>query len=114
MEKSTKIYLYEKFLLNKRDSIEAINAELRIALTLLANFLFKIVEEAMTMKSPNKTIYNLMKSVKNIQVEVISTLQEENPLQTSVCLLIRYIGFAMNYLISYGKGLKIFEQMIEN
>ena len=114
MEKSTKIYLYEKFLLNKRDSIEAINAELRIALTLLSNDLFKIGEEAMTMKSPNKTIYNyLMRSVKNIQVELTSTLQEENPLQTSVCLLIRYIGFAMNYLISYGKDLRIFEQMIK-
>ena len=110
MEKSTKIYLYEKFLLNKRDSIEAINAELRIALTLLANDLYKIGEEAMTMKSSNKTIYNyLMKSAKNIQVELTSTLQEENPLQTSVCLLIRYIGFAMNYLISYGKDFKIFE-----
>ena len=78
MEKSTKIYLYEKFLLNKRDSIEAINAELRIALTLLTNDLFKIGEEAMTMKSQNKTIYNyLMRSVKNIQVELTSTLQEE-------------------------------------
>ena len=67
MEKSTKIYLYEKFLLNKRDSIEAINAELRIALTLLANDLYKIGEEAMVMKSPNKKIYNyLMKSVKKI------------------------------------------------
>ena len=116
MEKSTRIYLYEKFLSSKKDSKKAKNSELRMALSLLTDNLLKIEKEVLELNNKRKNeiiYYNILKGIDNVRSILINTLQEKNPLSKSVCLLIRFISIIINNLTSKGIKSKILDPIIE-
>ena len=91
MKKSLKIYLYEKFLLNKNDMIKARNAELRIALSLLAERFLNIETCCTNLEKTDNIVFQfIFEGNRRFRNALTNALQEKNPLLKSVCMLLRY------------------------
>ena len=106
MKKSLKIYLYEKFLLNKNDMIKARNAELRIVLSLLAEDFLKIETfyTNLEKKSNKITFQFISEGNRKFRNALTNALQEKNPLLKSVCMLINYTYQMKNIESKINKG----------